>query len=111
MFTNSYTAKKLPVKNTAYPSHTIFEIIYFYFIYSFCLWKCYCATYLAPYSQDHFSLETIKRIQETKSKSLLFSIFKPLSLFQDSVYKLERILLECIQRAQARNSKSQTLNS
>lgn len=68
-------------------------------------------TYLTSSSQDHLALETIKRIQETKSKSLLFSIFKPLYLFQDLVYKLGRILLECIQRAQARNKKSQTLNS
>lgn len=70
--------------------------------------KCHCTMYLAPYRGDLLSLETIKRIQEAKSKGPLFSIFKPLFLFQDSVYKLGRILLECIQRAQARNKKSQT---
>lgn len=63
--------------------------------------------YWEPCCQDLLSLETIKRIQETKSKGLLFSIFKPLFLFQASVYKLKRIFLECIQRAGARNKKSQ----
>lgn len=50
--------------------------------------KCHCTMYLAPYRGDLLSLETIKRIQEAKSKGPLFSIFKPLFLFQDSVYKL-----------------------